>query len=61
MLRKFIIAVPIAVMAIGGSSACATKTFVRSSVGEVNDKVDSLGKSVEETQDRTRKNEGRIS
>jgi peptidoglycan-associated lipoprotein len=61
MLRKFIIAVPIVVMAIGGSTACATKKFVRTSVGEVNDKVDSLGKSVEETQDRTRKNEGRIS
>jgi peptidoglycan-associated lipoprotein len=61
MLRKFIVAVPIAVMAIGGSTACATKKFVRTSVGEVNDKVDALGKSVEETQDRTRKNEGRIS
>jgi outer membrane protein OmpA-like peptidoglycan-associated protein len=29
-------------------------------VGEVNDKVDSLGRSVEETQERTRKNEGKI-
>jgi outer membrane protein OmpA-like peptidoglycan-associated protein len=60
MLRKFFIAVPIAVMAIGGSTACATKKFVRTSVGEVNDKVDSLGRSVEETQERTRQNEGRI-
>ena len=60
MFRKFFIAVPIVVMAIGGSTACATKKFVRTSVGEVNDKVDSLGKSVEETQERTRKNEGRI-
>jgi outer membrane protein OmpA-like peptidoglycan-associated protein len=33
---------------------------VRTSVGEVNDKVDSLGRSVEETQERTRQNEGRI-
>jgi len=61
MFRKFIIAVPLAVLVIGGSTACATKKFVRTSVGEVNDKVDSLSKSVEETQDRTRKNEGRIS
>jgi outer membrane protein OmpA-like peptidoglycan-associated protein len=61
MFRKFIIAVPIAVLVIGGSTACATKKFVRTSVGEVNDKVDSLSKSVEETQDRTRRNEGRIS
>src|SRR5438128_2358087 len=60
-MRKFLIAVPIAVLAIGGSTACATKKFVRTSVGEVNDKVDSLGKSVEETQERTRRNEGRIS
>jgi outer membrane protein OmpA-like peptidoglycan-associated protein len=60
MLRKFFIALPVAALAVGGSTACATKKFVRTSVGEVNDKVDSLGKSVEETQERTRKNEGRI-
>jgi outer membrane protein OmpA-like peptidoglycan-associated protein len=61
MLRRFFVAVPIALLAVGGSTACATKKFVRTSVGEVNEKVDSLGKSVEETQERTRKNEGRIS
>jgi len=60
MLRKFFVAVPIAVLAIGGSTACATKKFVRTSVGEVNDKVDSMGRSLEETQERTRRNEGRI-
>src|SRR5262249_3540323 len=60
MLRKFFVAVPIAVLAIGGSTACATKKFVRTSVGEVNDKVDSLGRSLEETQERTRQNETRI-
>jgi len=59
-MRKFFVAVPIALMAVGGSTACASKKFVRTSVGEVNDKVDSLGKSVEETQERTRKNEARI-
>jgi outer membrane protein OmpA-like peptidoglycan-associated protein len=61
MSSRFIVAVPVAVMVIGGSTACATKKFVNTSVGDVNDKVDALGKSVEETQDRTRKNEGRIS
>jgi outer membrane protein OmpA-like peptidoglycan-associated protein len=61
MYRKFFVAVPIAVLAISGSTACATKKFVRTSVGEVNDKVDSMGRSIEETQERTRKNEGRIS
>ena len=60
LLRKFLVAVPIAVLAIGGSTACATKKFVRTSVGEVNEKVDSQGRSIEETQERTRKNEGRI-
>jgi peptidoglycan-associated lipoprotein len=59
MLRKFLVAVPITVLAIGGS-ACATKKFVRQNVGEVNEKVDSMGRSLEETQERTRKNEGRI-
>jgi peptidoglycan-associated lipoprotein len=61
MLRKWFVAIPIAVMAVGGSTACASKKFVRTSVGEVNDKVDAVGRSVEETQERTRKNEGRIS
>jgi peptidoglycan-associated lipoprotein len=60
MLRKFFAAVPIVVMVVGGTTACASKKFVRSSVGEVNSKVDSLGRSVEETQERTRQNEGRI-
>ena len=59
MFRKFIAAVPIVVLS-AGSTACATKGFVRQNVGEVNDKVDSLGRSVEETQERTRRNEGRI-
>jgi len=60
MLRKFIVASSITVFAFG-STACATKKFVRSSVGEVNEKVDSQGRAIEETQERTRKNEGRIS
>jgi peptidoglycan-associated lipoprotein len=61
MFRKLFVAIPITVLFIGGSTACATKKFVRSSVGEVNEKVDSQGRALEETQERTRKNEGRIS
>jgi outer membrane protein OmpA-like peptidoglycan-associated protein len=61
MFRTLAIAIPVAVLVVGSSTACATKKFVRTSVGEVNDKVDSLGRSVEETQERTRQNEGRIS
>ena len=60
MFRRMLMLVPIAALAIGGSTACATKKFVRTSVGQVNDKVDSLGRSLEETQERTRQNEGRI-
>src|SRR5687767_15651179 len=61
MFRKLFMAVPIAALVAGGTTACASKNFVRTSVGEVNEKVDSLGRSVEETQERTRQNEGRIS
>ena len=61
MFRKFFAAVPIVVLAVGGSAACATKKFVRTSVGEVNEKVDSQGRTIEETQERVRRNEGRIS
>jgi peptidoglycan-associated lipoprotein len=61
MLRKFFVAVPITVLCVGASTACATKKFVRTSVGEVNEKVDAQGRAIEETQQRTRANEGRIS
>src|SRR5438445_1246503 len=59
-MRRFFVAIPIALLAIGGSTACATKKFVRTSGGEVNDKVGSMGKSLEETQERTRQNESKI-
>jgi peptidoglycan-associated lipoprotein len=61
MLRKFFVAIPITVLCVGASTACATNKFVRTSVGEVNEKVDSQGRAIEETQERTRRNEGRIS
>ncbi|HYT67587.1 MAG TPA: OmpA family protein [Vicinamibacterales bacterium] len=59
-MRRFVTALAISALAIGGSTACATKKMVKQRVGEVNDKVDTLSKSVEETQERTRTNEGRI-
>lgn len=59
-LRKRIGWGSIIAVTIIGSIGCASKGFVRTSVGEVNDKADSLGRSVEETQERTRQNEGRI-
>ncbi|MBW8896510.1 MAG: OmpA family protein, partial [Acidobacteria bacterium] len=54
------VAAPILALALGGTTACATKKMVRTQVGEVNGKVETLSKSVEETQERTRANEGRI-
>ncbi|MGB7218723.1 MAG: OmpA family protein [Vicinamibacterales bacterium] len=63
MWRKLFVAVPLVALAIG-STACASKGFVRTSVGDLNKelstKVDSLGRSIEDTQERTRANEGRI-
>jgi outer membrane protein OmpA-like peptidoglycan-associated protein len=60
MVKKLFVVVSMAVLTVGGSTACATKKFVRTSVGDVNNKVDSLGRSVEQTEERTRRNEGRI-
>ncbi len=59
-MKKFVMAVPVLAIALSGTTACATKKFVRTNVGEVNDKVDTLSRTVEETQERTRANEGRI-
>src|SRR3954471_21483829 len=58
-MRTFMTALAVAAVAIG-ATGCATKKYVKTSVGEVNDKVDSLGRSVEQTQERTRANEGKI-
>jgi outer membrane protein OmpA-like peptidoglycan-associated protein len=52
--------VGVIVTALSVAPACATKKFVRTSVGEVNDKVTSQGKTLEETQERVRVAEGRI-
>ncbi len=59
-MRKLVVAAPILALALGGTTACATKKFVRTEVGQVNDKVETLNRSLEETQERTRVNEGRI-
>jgi outer membrane protein OmpA-like peptidoglycan-associated protein len=60
MLKKWLSTVTLAMFVVAGVSACATKNFVRKGVKEVNDKVETLSTSVEETQERTRRNEGRI-
>jgi peptidoglycan-associated lipoprotein len=58
-MRTFMTALAVAAVAIG-TTACASKKYVRSSVGEVSDKVDSLGRSIEQTQERVKANEGKI-
>jgi peptidoglycan-associated lipoprotein len=58
-MRRYVLALAILGVA-AGSSACATKGFVRTNVGDVNEKVETLTQSVEETQERTRRNEARI-
>ena len=64
-MRKSIFVMALFGLAVGGSAGCATKGFVKTQVGQVNQqvnqKVDSLSQSLEETQERTRANEGRIS
>src|SRR5215207_4805220 len=60
MMKKVVMVVPALALALSGTTACATKKFVRTNVGEVNDKVDTLSKSVEENQERTKANETRI-
>jgi len=58
-MKSLITAVAISAVALA-SGGCATKKMVRQQVGDVNNKVDTLSKSVEETQERTRGNEAKI-
>ncbi|MEQ1898189.1 MAG: OmpA family protein [Vicinamibacterales bacterium] len=47
-------------LVVAAAPACATKKFVRTSVGEVNSKVDTVSGTVEQTQGRVTAAEGRI-
>ena len=59
-MRNSLMMVGVFAAALSVAPACATKKFVRTSVGEVNEKVGTMGKSLEETQERVRTAEGRI-
>ena len=59
-MRKLIITAAALALVASGSTACATKKYVTGQVGQVSSKVDSLSKSLEETQERTKANEARI-
>ena len=59
-MRKTLVSASLLAVIVTVAPACATKKFVRTEVGTVNTKVDTLGGTVEETQQRTTRNEGRI-
>ncbi len=58
-MNRLVLIAPLVAVAVA-LSGCATKKYVNDSVAQVNDKVTSLSKSLEETQERTRQNEARI-
>lgn len=58
-MRKILLVTSLSFIA-AVSTACATKGFVNTRVGEVDTKVTTLTGALEETQARTKQNEGRI-
>jgi len=59
-MRQLVITLAAVTVMAGAGSACATKKFVRGQVDEVNGKVETLGQSLEATQQQTKENAGRI-
>ncbi len=52
MLQRSLIALAVSALAVTGSTACATKKYVNTRVGEVDGKVTTLSGDVEKTQQR---------
>jgi peptidoglycan-associated lipoprotein len=59
-MRRVTLMVLVTSLAAAGAAACASKKFVRSSVGATNSKVNALVEALEDTQVRTGRNERRI-
>ncbi len=59
-MKKTLFVASCIAMTLAVAPACASKKFVRTEVGQVNDKVTTMGKSLEETQERVRVAEQRI-
>jgi outer membrane protein OmpA-like peptidoglycan-associated protein len=59
-MRKSVFVVSMIALTLAVAPACATKKFVRTEVGQVNDKVTTLSSSLEQTQERVRQNETQI-
>jgi outer membrane protein OmpA-like peptidoglycan-associated protein len=59
-MRKSLIAASLLAVTVAVAPACATKKYVRTEVGGVNSKVDTLSGTVEQTQGRIQQDEARI-
>jgi len=59
-MSKTLIAASLLSVAVAMTPACATKKFVRTEVGGVNSKVDTLSGTLEQTQGRIQQDEARI-
>jgi peptidoglycan-associated lipoprotein len=59
-MKRFLMVVPAVALVLGGTTACATKKFVRTEVGAVNDKVGTLSQQLEQNEQRTKENETKI-
>ncbi len=59
-MRKPVFVLSLLALTLAVAPACASKKFVRTEVGQVNDKVGTLGKSLEDTQERVRQSETKI-
>jgi len=59
-MRKSLIAATLLAVSVAIAPACATKKYVRTEVGGVNSKVDTLSGTVEQTQARIQQDEGKI-
>ncbi|HEY3160547.1 MAG TPA: OmpA family protein [Vicinamibacterales bacterium] len=59
-MSKTLIAASLLSLAVAMTPACATKKFVRTEVGGVNSKVDTLSGTLEQTQGRIQQDEARI-
>jgi peptidoglycan-associated lipoprotein len=59
-MRKSLISASLLSLTVAMAPACATKKYVRTEVGSVNSKVDTLGGTLEQTQGRIQQDEARI-
>ena len=59
-VRRIVNVLAVGILVIGTTTACATKKFVRTEVGSVNTRVETLSQSLESTQEQTRQNSSQI-